>query len=142
MLFKQLFDNEILILLRHNFHHIRHLYTISFSNLSIYKKYSFLYTCCKLNMFWHTYLSNQIQAKVILNVSSKTLREIAYHFTLIHTTHCCPSLTLIVSYSLSESLREVPPPHPPLYVSHFQLHSLFLWRCRMQKHLHIHTTQV
>ncbi|MFS7921046.1 hypothetical protein Hanom_Chr03g00232001 [Helianthus anomalus] len=52
-----------------------------------------------------SYLPDQFQAKVILNVSPKALREIAYHLTFIHTTHCRPSLSLVVSYSLFELLR-------------------------------------
>lgn len=75
---------------------------------------------------------------MILDVPPEALREVPDHLTFVDATHGCPSLPLVVSHPMPKPLRQVPLPHPPLYVPHLQLHCLFLGSCRMQKHLHIY----
>ena len=81
------------------------------------------------------YLPNQVQAQMVFDVPPQPLREVVDHLTLVDSSHGCPPLPLVIPNPMPERHRQVPPPHPPLYIPHLQLHSLFLWRGCMQEHL-------
>nr|GMN23491.1 hypothetical protein TIFTF001_040463 [Ficus carica]GMN23796.1 hypothetical protein TIFTF001_040495 [Ficus carica] len=51
---------------------------------------------------------------MVLDVPPKTLGEVPNHLTFINTAHGGPALALVIAYSLPETCRQVPLPHPPL----------------------------
>ncbi|GMN69289.1 hypothetical protein TIFTF001_038335 [Ficus carica] len=55
---------------------------------------------------------------MVLDVPPKTLGEVPNHLTFINAAHGGPVLALLIVHLLPETCRQVPLPHPPLYVPH------------------------